>query len=139
MMLCFDDLRPSNQPEDGTVYFRYDDCRSGAVVLSTYRKVKDTPCGAWIELWDDGERKWVSHQANKTFAWRTKKQAFDHYHHRKRWQVKILHRQLEHAKMALANALRMKRDGLPDEFYYQPGEPAKWDMETVETHVVRGG
>ena len=70
--------------------------------LRTYKVLKETPCGAWIEV--NYERKFVNLKANKKFACASEKDAKISFIARKRRQVRILKRQLEYAQTELRMA-----------------------------------
>ena len=67
--------------------------------LRTYKVLKETPCGAWIDV--NFERKFVNLKANKKFACVTEKDAKISFIARKRRQIRILTNQLEDAKAEL--------------------------------------
>ena len=68
-----------------------------------YEVIKETPCGYWIQLYSFSfdQKKWVSGNAKKRFAYPTKIEAMTSFKARKNSQIKILESQLKKAKQAL--------------------------------------
>lgn len=87
---CFD--------EDGD--FRPSGFCEGRIELETWREVKKTPKGAWIER-TYGVRKFVLDHGRKRYAWPTKEEAWESFLARKRKQAQILRRQLVAAERAI--------------------------------------
>jgi len=68
----------------------------------TYDVLKETPKGYWINLWSfEYEKKWVSKEAKKRFAYPTREEAMTNFKARKGRQIQILESQLKKAKEAL--------------------------------------
>ena len=85
-------------------YYRYSEFRTSESVvlhLETFKMLKKTPCGAWIEYYGGG-KKFVLDAARKRFAWPTKEEALISFRARKKRQIKILTARLHDAKQALA-------------------------------------
>lgn len=86
---------------------------STEVTLRTYRVIRRTPCGVWIEedfgdfhLLGSGPR-FVNLTARKRFACPTKAEARESFKARKRRQIKILKAQIARAERALAALERL--------------------------------
>lgn len=66
-----------------------------AVYLETFKILKRTKCGAWIEFWGAPSKKFVNLVAAKQYASETKEEALEQFKIRKKWQRKHLLRSLE--------------------------------------------
>ena len=97
---------------DAEIYYRFD---NGAeyVFLSTFRVLRRTRAGAWLDVW--GEEKFVLDGAGRRYAYPTRDAAWDSFQHRKRRQRVHLEAALDRlarieplAKMTWAEALKTK-------------------------------
>lgn len=105
------DISLSASP-DAELYYRYDERRYGdgegfhsrlEVQLSSYRVLKHTPCGVWIEYSHLlGSKRFVLHAARKKFVHPTPELARISFIARKKRQIKIYQARLDEAKAALA-------------------------------------
>lgn len=117
-----------NQPEH-EFYYRYEDRMYAGCTLTewgsehyytvgpelkllTFRVIKHTPQGAWIEPWFGemftlrGEKRWVSNYARKRYALPTKQEALHSFCCRKQRQISIYEARADTAKRALRLAER---------------------------------
>lgn len=96
----YDEVRYSNGID------QWDDPLPGYTLrleLSKYAILKNTPKGAWIDLYSHGtDKKFVNLTANKKFACRTEEDAKVSFMARKERQIKILEAQLHQARLALS-------------------------------------
>lgn len=69
------------------------------LVLSTFRVLRTTPCGAWVENY--GRERFVLLTARKKFACATQEEALASFRARKRRQISILRARLAAARAAL--------------------------------------
>jgi hypothetical protein len=86
---------------------------SGSLGVSfrTYRILKETKCGVWIEYWGNpSQKKFVNLQCNKKFGCLTMEEAIESFKARKLCQIEILTRQLERARKARKLASDVARD-----------------------------
>lgn len=90
---------------------------SVGVTLNSYKVLKHTKCGFWIEtiFWGSEFKKFVNTHANKQFAHLTKKAALESFRRRKIRQISILTAQAEAASelVILADHL-LKTEQFPD-------------------------
>ena len=67
-----------------------------------FEVIKETPCGYWMEYYNEAGKKWVSNSGLKRFAYPDRGQAMINFKARKNRQIQILSGQLQRAKNALA-------------------------------------
>ena len=88
--------------------YRFEDSMTTTGVQVDRRKFKvisETPCGYWIQLYENFEdKKWVSKVSKKRFAYPVLDDAITSFKTRKRRQIEILEAQIIQAKSALACA-----------------------------------
>lgn len=90
--------------------YRYD----WDLVLRTYKVIKETPCGYWVEvdLYDHPSgKRWTSKHSRKRLAYPTKEEALDSFIARKRKQIEILEDQIHNAKHWYEQAKLLKTKG----------------------------
>jgi hypothetical protein len=67
-----------------------------------YKVIKKTKCGYWIKLFSCfDDKKWVSKNSKKRFAYPTKQEAMNSFKFRKKRQIEILEDKLKKAREAL--------------------------------------
>ena len=90
--------------------YRYDDVsyESGPkIILSTFKVIKETPCGWWIiQQWGDWctpdeDKRWVSKIARKRYAYPTKEEAMISFTARKTRQLSFLKAQTSYVEEIL--------------------------------------
>lgn len=69
------------------------------VTMLEFDVVKETPRGVWLEMY--GTKRFCLKNARKRYACPTQVEAKESFIARKKRQIKILTKQLEHAKLAL--------------------------------------
>jgi len=95
-------------------FYRYDIQYSEVhldVIVSTFKLVKETPCGYWIcqdTYYFSLEKRWISKTSRKRYAYPTKKEALNSFIIRKQRQIKHCTRDLGNAKQALNIAKQIK-------------------------------
>lgn len=91
--------------------YRYAD-RRGMVDCIAYEIISTTPCGYWIYCpWCNNNKKWVSNNARKRFAYPTEIEAYVSFNARKTCQIRILSERLN-------NAIAAKNSKSFDPIYY---------------------
>jgi GR25 family glycosyltransferase involved in LPS biosynthesis len=103
----------NDQPSEAALSMR--------LYLHTYRVLKHTPCGCWIDL-RMNMRKFINLTANKKWACPTLEEAMESFMARKKRQVHILRNQLLRAEASLhLNSAK----ALPPHFTFhrEPHEP----------------
>ena len=85
-------------------YYRYEAVNYGTTVnlrLETYRVVKETPCGYWVQLGGWDRKRWVSKTSRKRHCYPSKEGAMASYQARKTRHLQILRAQLANAEYAI--------------------------------------
>ena len=81
------------------------------VELREYTVLKETPQGFWISFWGrnlfGSDKKWVSKNSLKRFAYPDKTEALCSFMHRKSRQIKIYEARLNRARKAMKTAEQM--------------------------------
>jgi len=97
------------------------------VELREFNVVKRTAKGYWIQLWvfSFDDKKWVSDNARKRFAYPTKKEALFNFVKRKDAQIRILKSRLKLAELASDKARLMYKEEYSEEMP-APWNPRKW-------------
>ncbi len=107
-----------------TLLYRYDDYHDSEmpyVWLRSFKVLRDTPKGYWIEEWEGaGERykKFVLKGAGKRFAYLSKDDAWDSFRRRKERQVNILAHQHDRVKRVLQQLGTLRADADKGKFSY---------------------
>lgn len=95
--------------------YRYDGWASSyndSIDLSTYRIVKETPCGYWI-IYGTGQptpydrKKFVLKKGFKRYAWPTPEMALEHFARRKKNQMAICKAKADEAERHYLKAEKM--------------------------------
>lgn len=71
-----------------------------ALNLNTFRVIKETPCGFWIEP-KFCEKRWVKKNAKASYANETKEEAFQYFIARTKRRIEILRYQLKNCEASL--------------------------------------
>lgn len=82
--------------------YRYEDCKYSGIRVLEFDVLKETPQGYWIAAGFD--KKWVSNNGRKRYAYPTPHDALSSYVARKRRQTELLDAQLRTAKLRLQAA-----------------------------------
>lgn len=101
-------------------FYRYEEVNYHQIGIRVHERVfeliKETPKGYWINLFPDmgwNEKKWVSSNAKKRYAYPTKEEALSSFLARKRRQIEILEAQLSNARMALMKGKELYQKEAP--------------------------